>query len=262
MTKKVDFYFKLFLVAILITVVLMLIMIIISPILYTKQFNLFKMILSSEIMFSLKMSLITSIIAIIITIFIALPVSYFLSKYNFIGKKQIEILFSLPMVIPPLFLGVSLLILCGPILGDKLEFIGIDFVYTPLGIILAQYVVVFPLMVQVFKNSFDEIDKCVLEAANVDGATELKILLEIIIPISLSKILSGISLSWARAIGEFGVTMMLAGITKFKTETLTSSIYLNISTGEIEKAVTVAFILLIISVVILSSIKFFERLTY
>lgn len=257
--NKKDFSFKLALGLILTIIVFLITLIIITPILYIKEFNILKVFANKEIMFSLKMSLGTSIISILSTVIISIPLAYILSMYNFKGKKQIEVLFSLPMVLPPLFMGVSLLILCGPILGNKLRNLGIDFVYTPSGIILAQFIVALPMLVQIIKNSFDEIDKRVIEAANVDGAREYQILFAIIIPICLAKILSGISLSWARAIGEFGITMMLAGVTRFKTETLTSSIYLNISSGEIDKAVTVAFILLTIAIAILSTIKSLEK---
>lgn len=236
--------------------------ILLCPLLLTKGKKLSLIFLSKEIRFSIIISFYTSIIAIILAFILALVVAYSLSKKDFIGKKQIEVILILPVVLPPLVLGLSLLILFGPVLGEHLKTIGIDFVYTPLGIIVAQFIIAFPLMVQIFKNAFESIDPSIIEAGIIDGGSELIIFKNIIIPISFSQIISGISLGWARAIGEFGITMMLAGATKFKTETLPIAIFLNISTGELDQAIAVSFILLLISLIFLCLIKSLDKKSY
>ena len=133
----------------------------------------------------------TSIISITISFILSLIGAYILSMYNFKGKTQIELILTLPVVLPPLVLGLSLLVLLGPILGDRFASIGIDFVYTPLGIIMAQFVISFPLMIQVFKNAFDCIESPIIEASIMEGASELEIFRYIIVPMSLSSIISG-----------------------------------------------------------------------
>jgi molybdate transport system permease protein len=179
--------------------------------------------------------------------FSALLISYALSRYAIPFKKWIELILYLPIVLPPLVLGLSLLILLGPVLGEQFQTIGLNFVFTPIGVVVGQFSVALPLMIQLFKNSFDTLPEAIYEAARMDGANEWQIFKKIILPMCQSSLVAGVSLGFGRAIGEFGATMMLAGMTQYKTETLPAAIYLNIATGDMNQAIAAAVILLIVS---------------
>ncbi|MCK4258201.1 MAG: molybdate ABC transporter permease subunit [Halanaerobiales bacterium] len=241
--------------------VIFIFVILITPILYIKEnSNLLSILFfNNEICFSLFFSLATSFISVFVASILALPVGYVLSKYEFAGKKVFDILFDLPTVLPPLVMGLSLLILFGPVIGDDLAKLGISFVYTRLGVILAQFIVAFPLIVRSFKNAFDSVDPEIEKAAVICGASEFKIFTHIILPISRNSLISGIALGWSRAIGELGATIMLAGTTKFKTETLPIAIFLNISTGDIDVAIAISFIMILFSFIILGIMKTFNK---
>jgi molybdate transport system permease protein len=239
----------------LIIVVITICFLLISPIIYTGGSGLISAFSSKETLFSIKFSILSCLISVSIAGISGLIISYGMSRYNIPFKKWIELILYLPIVLPPLVLGLSLLILLGPILGKELQSLGLNFVFTPLGVIVGQYSVALPFMIQIFKNTFDSLPESLFEAAKMDGANEYMIFTKIILPMCSSHLLSGFSLGFGRSIGEFGATMMLAGMTRYKTETLPASIYLNIATGDMNKAIASAVVLLLVSIFSLGIIQ-------
>lgn len=175
----------------------------------------------------LFISMKTSILATVITFFIGIYVAYQVLKLK--GKLQwvMDGLFTLPLVLPPTVAGFFLLLLFGKRgpLGKLLALIDIRIVFSWPATVIAAVVIAFPLMYRSAKAAFEQIDKNVVYAGRTLGLSEAKIFWSIIIPLALPGIISGGILSFARALGEFGATLMIAGNIKGKTQTVPVAIY-------------------------------------
>ncbi len=255
--------FKLFMSGMFILFVIFIILVLISPTLYIKTTNLLNLLLNSkELTFSLILSITTSISAVILAVLFGLPTAYVLSRYDFKFKKIIDIILDIPLVLPPIILGLSLLVLLGPIGGNQLAKLGLDFVFTKLGIVMAQFVVAAPLLIRSLKIAFSNVDPKLEKAAMTLGDNHFQVFKNITLPLSKDGIITGITTAWARAMGEFGATVMLAGATRFKTETLPIAVYLNMTTGDLEMAVTVSIVMIIFSIIIMAILQLYNTSIY
>ncbi|MEY2195591.1 molybdate ABC transporter permease subunit [Neobacillus sp. BF23-41] len=162
-----------------------------------------------------------------------------MANTKFKGKTLVETVFLLPLVLPPSVIGFLLIVLFGsnsPI-GQMLEELFKQTVmFTWWAAVIASSVVAFPLMYQSAKTGFESIDEEIENAARVDGANEFKLFMFISIPLALKAIISGAILSFARALGEFGATLMFAGNIPGKTQTIPTAIYVAIDSGNMELA--------------------------
>ncbi len=211
--------------------------------------NIISSILSREIQFAVKLSFATSIISTLLCIAIAVPVSYGMSRLEFFGKRFVSTVLDIPIALPPIVSGVALLLLFGTTeFGHALAARGIQFIFTPLGIILAQFFVNVPYMIKVLGSTMNDIDPRMEFVARTLGCSRLQAFFKITLPLARSGLMAGIVITWARALGEFGAALMLAGATRLKTETLPVSLFLNMSCGDLKLALAAASILIIISV--------------
>lgn len=187
------------------------------------------------IILSLKVATISTIITLILGIFFA----HIFRKYNFPFKDALEVIFTLPMTIPPTIVGYLLLMLFGKrgLFGKFLyETFGISIIFTWVAACIASTVVSMPLMYQSVKSAFQGIDPVYENAARTLGASNRKIFFKITVPLAFPGIVSGIVLSFSRALGEFGATLMVAGNIPGKTETIPLAIYYAVETNNQEKA--------------------------
>ncbi|MBR2028320.1 MAG: ABC transporter permease [Oscillospiraceae bacterium] len=203
---------------------------------------------SRETWFSIKLSLKTATISTTLCVLTAIPVAYALTRTEMPLKKLSEIIIELMMCLPYLVLGLCLLILFSSPFGDFLRDIGFKVVFTVNGIIIAQYFVNLPFAIRMIRTAFMQMDERLEVIAGMLGASKWKQMTTILLPLARNSIISMIILTWSRAIGEFGATLMLVGITRMRTETLPGSIYLSISTGDTKRAMASATIMLVISV--------------
>jgi len=216
-------------------------------------------ILSGEIQFAIRLSLITSVISTIFCIVVSVPAAYALARYDFPGKNILNTILDVPLALPPLVAGVALLILFGTTsFGKGLAEAGIKFVFTPLGIILAQFFVNMPFMFRVLRSTFQGINPRYEYVAQTLGSTEAGAFWRVTLPMAKNGLMAGSIITWCRGIGEFGAALMVAGSTRMQTETLPISLYLNMSCGELPLAIASATILIVISLV---SLFIFERLS-
>jgi molybdate transport system permease protein len=214
-------------------------------------------ILSNEIQFAIRLSLTTSIVSTLLCIAVSLPAAYALARYSFFGKSFINTILDMPLALPPLVAGVGLLLVFGTTsFGKDLAEMGITFVFTPLGIIIAQFFVNMPFMFRILRATFQDIDPRYERVAETLGYTETEAIWKVTIPMAKNGILAASVITWSRGIGEFGAALMVAGATRLKTETLPVSLYLNMSCGDLNLAIASATILIIISIV---SLFIFER---
>jgi len=224
---------------------------------HTSVGALFDSLRSNEIQFAIRLSIITSLISTILCILVSIPVAYAIARYDFWGKSIVNTILDVPLALPPLVAGVGLLILFGTTsFGDMLEGVGLKFVFTPLGVIIAQFFVNVPYMFRILRGTFQGINPRYEHVANTLGCTDWQTFWRVTLPMAKNGLLAGSVITWSKGIGEFGAALMLAGATRMKTETLPISLYLNMSSGELNLAIASATILIVISLV---SLFVFER---
>lgn len=212
---------------------------------------------SREIQFAIYLSLVTSLVSTTVCILIAVPAAYALARYTFFGKHMIDTVLDMPLALPPLVAGVALLLFFGTTpVGRALADIGLVFVFTPLGIIIAQVFVNFPFMLRIMRSTFASISPRYEYVAQTLGCTDLQAIWRVTLPMATGGLVAGGVITWAKGIGEFGAALMIAGATRMKTETLPISLFLNMSCGKLDLALSAATILIVISVV---SLYVFER---
>lgn len=148
---------------------------------------------------------------------------------------------------PYLLLGLSLLIIFTSDFGKMLKDMGFRVVFDPRGIVMAQTIVNLPFCIRMIRTAFTEVDERFEYIAQLLGASKFISFITITVPLCRSSLITTFILTWSRALGEFGATLMLVGITRMKTETLPGCVYLNISTGNNGMAMATAVIILIIS---------------
>ncbi len=204
-------------------------------------------IFSKEIQFSMKMSFGTATISTIIVMFFAIPSGYILERIDFTGKKLMSAILEIPLSLPYLVLGVCLLTLFASDFGKMVRSLGFPVVFHRNGIILVQLLINIPFAISMVRNTINEIDPRLEFIARNLGASNWFVFYSIILSMSKQSLLSIGLICWSRAMGEFGATLMLVGVTRMKTETLPGSIYLNISTGNNNLAMATAILLLIMA---------------
>ncbi|MDD3168334.1 MAG: molybdate ABC transporter permease subunit [Eubacteriales bacterium] len=204
----------------------------------------------SPIILSLKIATIATIFSFVLGVWFA----YILNKKRVPGKNIWETVLILPMVLPPSVMGYLLLIAFGKrglIGGFLLETFDLQIVFTWVGAVIASCVVSLPLMYQNAKSAFISLDPIYEKAAQTLGSSEWKIFRTVIFPLAWPGIISGIVLSFARAIGEFGATLMIAGNIPGKTQTIPTAIYFAVESGNTELANRLVMIMTLFSFVLI-----------
>ncbi len=176
---------------------------------------------------ALRLSLLTTSIALILTILLGTPLAYLLARYTFPGKRALEAMVDLPVVLPPVVAGVALLLVFGRrgLLGAPLAEAGIGLAFTTSAVVLAQLFVASPFYVRALKVAIAAVPRSVEEAARIDGANQLGTLRHVTLPLALPGMIEGSVLTWARALGEFGATIVFAGSMAGRTRTMPLEIY-------------------------------------
>ncbi|MGI9952068.1 ABC transporter permease [Moorellaceae bacterium AZ2] len=226
---------------------------------YIRPDILLESLQDKEIQFAVGLSLKTSLVSASLAVILGTPVAYLLSRRHFRGKILVDTLLDLPTGVSPIALGALLLIFFNRPVGLWIQQHLIPVVFTTAGIIVAQTTITLALAIRLIKAVFDSIDTHYELAARLLGESSQGAFWRVTLPMARQGILSAFILSWARALGEFGATVTLAGATKFKTETLPIAIYLNLASANIEKAVVLIWILLFVSCLVLLSLRYLDR---
>lgn len=221
-----------------------------SPAIFTDPQQVLGSFSSIEVRFAIKLSLLTALIATIISISIATPAAYAISRYSFKGKTFVEGFLDIPMALPPVALGVMMLIFFArnP-LGSFINNNIMPVIFNTPGIVIAQFAVVSALAVRLLKETFDGVPPRYEKIARTLGYTELEAFLHVTFPMAIKGFLATCLFVFARAMGEFGATLMLAGATRLKTETLPIAIYLSLAKGDLEGVAALSYVLLLISII-------------
>ncbi|MDB9416781.1 molybdate ABC transporter permease subunit [Microcystis aeruginosa] len=197
----------------------------------------------------LWISLKTATIALIIIFFLGIAAAYWMLGYRGRWKSLIEAVFVAPLILPPTVLGFILLLLFGKngLLGQLLDLFNFRIVFTWYAAIITATVVAFPLMYKTTLGAFEQVDASLLQVARTLGASEGKIFWRLLLPLSFPGVLAGLTLAFARALGEFGATLMLAGNIPGQTQTIPMAIFFAVEAGEMTEAWIWVFIIILIS---------------
>lgn len=208
--------------------------------------EMLRAISSAETLFALRLSALTSLSAVTAAVLLGVPAAHLLARRDFPGKAVVDVLLDLPLVMTPLVAGVGLLFLLGRMWpGRMLSDLGLHVLFTPLGAVVAQTFIAAPILTRACRAAFEAVNPRYELAGQTMGLSPVRVFFRITLPLARQGLLAGIVLAWARALGEFGATLMVAGATRFKTATLPIAVYLNIGSGEIGLALASAWLLLV-----------------
>ena len=211
---------------------------------------------SADLRFAMRLSLITATLAAALSLAVAVPVGYALSRGRLPGRLLLDTLVDVPIVLPPLVMGVTLLVFFRTPLGLAIEQTGLKFVYTSAGIVLAQFLVVSPYAIRTIKAAMDDIDPRLENVARTLGWSRGQVFLRVNLPMLRSAIVAGGVITWAQAIGLFGPMMVFSGTTRQRTEVLATSIYLELSVGRIQMALAISMLMVLMAMLALLLFKY------
>jgi molybdate transport system permease protein len=198
----------------------------------------------------LALSLRVAALATALAVGAGVPLAWLLARKSFPGRDVVSVLIVLPMVLPPTVLGYGLLVLLGrqgPVDPVIRALFGEGLVFTPAAAVVAAFVAATPFLVRAAQGGFEQLDVAYEEAARTLGRRELAVFLTVTAPLAWRGIAAGIALCFARAIGEFGATLMLAGNIPGRTQTASVAIYDAVQAGRIEQATSLALALAIVA---------------
>jgi molybdate transport system permease protein len=197
---------------------------------------------------ALRLSLVTSAAATVIVIVLGLPVAYLLATRNFFGKRVVEVLIDLPMVLPPTVAGFALLMAFGRagLVGRSLNVLGITLPFTTAGVVLAQVFMAVPFFVGPARAGFVGVDRRLLDAAATLRASEGFTFFRVVLPLAMPALVAGAAMSCARALGEFGATITFAGNLQGSTQTMPLAVYMALQ-SDLDAAVVLSVLLLVMA---------------
>jgi molybdate transport system permease protein len=212
---------------------------------------------SGPVVDALALSLITTAISLALTIALATPLAHLLARRRFRGASIVETIVDLPIVLPPSVAGLALLLAFGRrgILGEPLAGLGIEIPFTTVAVVIAQMFVSAPFFIRAARAGFLAVDRHYEDAARVDGASERQLTWAITLPLAAPALASGIVMTWARALGEFGATIMFAGNFEGRTQTLPLVVYGEFQAGDVDASVAAAAILVLAAFGVLLAVR-------
>ena len=217
-----------------------------GSILLSKPNPLVQAMRSRDIRFSIKLSLISCTLTTLFSLWIAVPIGYVMSRFQFRGKALIDTLLDIPIVLPPLVVGLSLLIL----FRYMPDWLSDAVVYKWPAVVLAQFMVACAFAVRTMRVTFDQIPQRFEQVALTLGCNRKKAFWRVIMPQAKGGLLAAGTLAWARALGEFGPILVFAGATRQKTEVLPTSAFLELQAGRTEGMLAVSLIMIVAAAVV------------
>lgn len=207
-------------------------------------------------LFSIRLSLLTATLATFFAVVIGLPSAYALSRFEFRGKKLVDTFLEIPMIMSPIALGAAFLVFFNTPLGEVIQQKGVFFVFEVPGIVLAQFATIAGLTTRLMKASLDEISPRYEAVARSLGSSSWQAFYRITLPLSFRGLLASVILSWAKAAGEFGATVTLAGAMPGKTETMPIAIFTALGSANTDKAIVLILILVFLGLITLYAVRF------
>ena len=203
---------------------------------------------------ALLLSLATTSISVVLTAVFGLPVAWLLARRTFRGSWIVETIVDLPIVLPPAVAGLGLLLVFGRrgLIGEPL---GLGIPFTTLAVILAQVFVSAPFFIRSARTGIAAVDRDLEAAARVDGASEFQLSRHITMPLAATALAAGLVMAWARALGEFGATIMFAGNIEGRTQTLPLVVYGEFQASDVDASIAAAAILVLAAFGVLVAVR-------
>lgn len=227
--------------------------------------------------YSIKLSLVSCTVSSLFALLLAVPVGYLLSRGRFAGKSLLDAAMDIPIVLPPMVVGLCLLIFFQTRTGQFLDegipnairSTGLDvwltgkqlppgtrtFTYTVLGVLLAQFVIGAAFAVRTMRGVFDHLSPRPEDVAMTLGCTRGQAMRKITLPAARRGMFAAFSIAWARSLGEFGPILVFAGSTRMKTEVLSTSVFLELTVGKLEAAIAVSMLMVVLALAVLVAVR-------
>ncbi len=206
---------------------------------------------SQEIRNAMMLTMVSCMLSAMLSIWVAVPAGYLLSRYGFRGSRFVDALMDIPIVLPPLVVGLSLLIL--------FQFLPVSFreavVYERPAVVLAQFSVSCAFAVRIMRAAFDQIDERRALVAQTLGCSRCQAFFKVELPEAWPGVLTAFTIAWARSLGEFGPLLIFAGATRNKTEVLATTVFLELSIGDLSAAVTISLIMVIAAIAVVMTAR-------
>jgi molybdate transport system permease protein len=223
---------------------------------FTSPHSLVQALRNREIRYAIRLSLLSCSLTTLLSLWVSVPIGYLLSRTEFRGKALLDALLDIPIVLPPLVIGLSLLILFQTPAGRAIERV-LPVTYAIPSVILAQFTVACAFAVRTMRATFDQISPRTEQVALTLGCCRSQAFWLVVLPEARRGMLTAATLAWARALGEFGPILVFSGATRMRTEVMPTTVFLELSVGNIEAAVAVSLLMVLAAVAVLLIIRFF-----
>lgn len=237
--------------------VLLILLLLAADLWYTSWSDFRAALAKPEIQAAFRLTILSCTLAAILSLWVATPLGYLLSRFRFPGRWIIDTLVDIPIVLPPLVLGLSLLILFHLMIGgwqleawlrDELKF---PVTYRWPAVVLAQFAVACAFAVRTMRVTFDQINPRAEDVARTLGCTRGQAFMHIALPQAWRGMITAFTIAWARSLGEFGPILVFAGATRMRTEVLSTTVFLELSVGQLSAAVAVSLLMVMMAVCVL-----------
>lgn len=241
---------------------LFLVLMLAADVAYSTPDSFRRALVKPEIQYAIRLTLIACTMAAILSVQVALPLGYVLARKEFPGKWLLDALLDIPIVLPPLVIGLSLLILFHVPLGKThleeifRERLGLPITYTPISVVIAQFAVAAAFAVRTMRVTFEQISPRAEHVALTLGASQGQAFLQVALPQAWRGMVTAFTLAWARSLGEFGPILVFSGSTRMRTEVLSTTVFLELSVGELQAAVAVSLLMVAIAMIVLLVVRF------
>lgn len=237
--------------------VLLIVLMILADIAYTSFADFANAIMKPEIQSAMLLTVLTCTVSAVVSVWVATPLGYLMARYQFPGRWLVSTVIDIPIVLPPLVLGLSLLILFHVHLGDWQlnqwieQTLSIRIPFTWIAVVLAQYSVACAFAIRTMRITFEQMNPRAEDVARTLGYSRSQAFLDIALPQAEHGIMSAFTVAWARSLGEFGPILVFAGSTRMKTEVLSTSVFLELTTGNLKASVAVSLLMVLLAVCVL-----------
>jgi molybdate transport system permease protein len=230
--------------------------------LFTSPRHVVEALAQPEIRYSAGLTLATCTISAILSVWVAIPLGYLLSRFRFPGAWLLETLIDIPIVLPPLVLGLSLLLLFNylRLRGTSLEEwivarLGFHVTHAIPAVVVAQFTAACAFAARTMRVAFDDINPRTELVAMTLGCSRLQAFWRVVLPQAWRAVVTAFSLAWSRSLGEFGPIYVFAGTTRMKTEVLSTTVYLELNTNRLQSAVAVSLLMVTLAAIVLVVVR-------
>lgn len=238
------------------TYVILVVAMLLADVLFTDPANILYAFRDERLRYSIRLTMISCSLTTILCLWVAVPLGYLMSRFEFYGKSLLDAILDIPIVLPPLVIGLSLLILfrTGPGLWLDRKF---DITFEVPSIIIAQFAVSAAFAVRTMRVTFDQISPRLEQVALTLGCSRGQAFWRVVLPEARRGVLTAATLAWARALGEFGPILVFSGSTRMKTEVMSTSVFLELNIGNLHAAIGVSLLMVFIAILVLILMRVF-----